>query len=230
MKRKLAQIIILLLLTIVFSRHSAIRQLSMIQEVSLPDGEESFVSDVQIEKKAESPSSGESALVSKEQQLPSAPAEKELLVLTVEVEKASSSPAPAENLPEETDIADAEEEGLSIVMISTCGSEEATENTASPAQDLSGVKGFRILGNSDDTPLDLVVRSSDGQGCEQIHFLDWNNRHPNKFTLHDALRGDTSVSVFEKEVQIAQFKVPPGTEEEYIALNLNPSGTLAYAQ
>lgn len=228
MKRKITIIIVLLLIMILFTRPATVRQLSVMQEISLADGKESSVPDIQIEKKTEAPSIVASTPASMEQH-PSSSVEKLPLAVTVEVEPVL--PAQTENLSEEMNVATVEEETLSIVMISTCGSEEAMEGTAPPAQDMSGVKGFHILGNSDDTQLDLVVRSSDDQGCEQIHFLDWNGQHPNEFTLHDALRGDTSVSVFADEIKVAQFSVPTGTQEEYIALNLKSQElAVAYAE
>jgi hypothetical protein len=134
----------------------------------------------------------------------------------------------AENATQKSELSipQLEEKTVSIVMISECDPE--TEVIAPPVSktgytymDLSAVKGFHILGNSNETEFNLVVNSRYPEGCEKIHYLDWDAKHPNTFTLNGSLGCEIMVRIFKNEVQVAQFNLSKSCDEEYIDLDLN---------
>ncbi|NQT25944.1 hypothetical protein HQ585_11350 [candidate division KSB1 bacterium] len=123
------------------------------------------------------------------------------------------------------------EEGVRIVKISFSDSEfEASIVMAPTTQELSTAKGFRIYGNWDEAPLNLVVKSSDTEGRVDIHYLDWNARNPNEYQLTNNLGNEAEISVYEAEVQVAQFSLNSPIQDDYIALDLSEPVRMALAQ
>lgn len=213
MKRKLALAVALIVITIIFIR-------------PFPERQEPPV----VETRTEMPSVTVSEPEIKKAELPAAPVvEQETAVLAIEVVPEVEVPEPVLETPA-ADEPIYEEEVISIVMISVCEAEESAVQALVPVQSISNVKGFRVVGNRTDMPLDLIVKSRDAEGCEKIHFLDWNIRHPNEFKLYGALGTDTTVGIYANEVQVARFTIPADAQEEYVALDLNQGSQLAYAQ
>jgi len=130
---------------------------------------------------------------------------------------------------EDLDIPESEEEGVRIVKISFCDPESEPGIVMEPTYELAHAKGFRIYGNYDETPLNLIVKSCDSDDCVDIYYLDWDARHPNEYSLADCLGCKAEVSVYKAEVQVAQFTLSSPIDEEYIALDLNEPVRLALA-
>ncbi|MBN1780575.1 hypothetical protein JW948_05565 [bacterium] len=85
---------------------------------------------------------------------------------------------------------------------------------------LEATQNLHILGNQDNRPLNLVVHSQNENGTESIRFLDWDDSHPNVFTLNGHLGADTSVFAYDGKRQIAQFKLDSQFKQD-IQLSVN---------
>lgn len=116
-----------------------------------------------------------------------------------------------------------EEEGIKIVMISVYEPDTDVIPLPTPksSYDLSEIKGFHILGNWNETPLNLIVTSNYTDGCEKIHYLDWDAKHPNEFKLYSPLGCEAFVRVYDNDVQVGQFAVSSSSDEDFIALDLD---------
>jgi hypothetical protein len=124
-----------------------------------------------------------------------------------------------------------EEEGIKIVMISVYEPDTDVIPLPTPKSfyDLSEIKGFHILGNLNETPLNLIVTSTYADGCEKIHYLDWNAKHPNEFQLYSPLGYEAFIRIYDNEVQVGQFAVSSSSDQEYIALDLSLDTTTEFA-
>ena len=225
MKRKLALVITLIVILMIFIQPFPGKKPQQAQETSLTNIEEVPVVETPVEAITEAPSVKPEADM---QEVAVAPIiQKEAPALSIEAVPEEVE-AVEESVPEEVSY---EDESVSIVMISVCESEESDVQFATVLPNNSNIKGFRILGNANNLPLDLVVKSRDIQGCEKVHFLDWNVKHPNEFDLYDALGNDTTVGIYSNEVQVARFTVPVNAQNEYVALDLNQGNSqLAFAR
>ena len=143
--------------------------------------------------------------------------------------KAVPEPSAPSQIETKTEV-ETEEEGIKIVTISVY--EPETEVIPLPPEssyDLSEVKGFHIMGNWNETPLNLIVSSNYEDGCKKIHYLDWDAKHPNEFKLYESLGREAVVRVYQENIQVGQFALATYSDQEFITLNLDLDTNTGFA-
>ncbi len=149
--------------------------------------------------------------------------------MAMDVKAAPEPPTPSQT-ETKTEVETEEDEGIKIVMISVYEPEtDVIPLPPSPSYDLSEVKGFHLLGNWNETPLNLVVSSNYAGGYKKIHYLDWDGKNPNEFKLYESLGKEAVVRVYQNNVQVGQFALASSSDEEFITLDLDLDNNTGFA-
>ncbi len=154
------------------------------------------------------------------------------IALTSKPNPELSTPSPIEPTTGlKSNNAETEEEGIKIVTISVYESETDIIPLPAPkaSYNLTEIKGFHILGNWNEVPLNLIVSCNNTDGCKKIHYLDWDVKHPNEFKLYEPLGQKAIVRVYQNEIQVGQFALASSLKEEFVSLNLDLDANTEFA-
>lgn len=126
-----------------------------------------------------------------------------------------------------------EEEGIKIVQVTLMDDYEGLGDIIFVPQKTqfteNNIKGFQIVGNDANTPIDIVVQTESKDNKETIQFLDWNKKHPNTYYLNSELGTQTSLTLYSESKQIGHYFLNDKYGEDFVKLDINQYKTEKFA-